>query len=60
MRRVFGNIVSTILITCCLCAVAFAQETTGSIEGTVKDPAGALVPNVTITVTDARNAGAGS
>jgi hypothetical protein len=60
MRKVFGNIVSTILITCCLCAVAFAQETTGSLEGTVKDPAGALVPNVTITVTDARNATTGT
>jgi hypothetical protein len=60
MRKVFGNIVSTILITCCLCAVAFAQETTGSLEGTVKDPAGALVPNVTITVTDARIATTGT
>ena len=54
MRRVFGNIISTILITCCLCIVALGQETTGGLEGTVKDPAGALVPNVTVTVTDAR------
>ncbi len=28
----------------CLNAVAFGQETTGNIEGTVKDVAGAVVP----------------
>ena len=56
MRTVFRNLVSTVLITCCLCAVAYAQETTGSIEGTVKDSAGALVPNVTVTVIDAGGA----
>ena len=41
-----------------LCVVALAllaigvqaQETTGSIQGTVKDQAGAVVPNVTITI----------
>ncbi len=32
---------------------SFAQETTGSIEGTVKDTAGALVPNVTVTISSA-------
>jgi hypothetical protein len=35
----------------CFSAVAFGQETTGEIQGTVKDPAGAVVPNVSITVT---------
>src|SRR5690349_23833946 len=29
----------------------FAQARIGSIQGTVKDPGGALVPNATITVT---------
>lgn len=29
----------------------FAQETTGSLQGTVKDPTGAVVPNATVTVT---------
>jgi hypothetical protein len=28
----------------------FAQETTGSIQGTVKDPSGAVLPGVTVTV----------
>ena len=36
------------------CSVAFGQETTGSIEGTVKDEAGAVVPNVTVTITNAK------
>ena len=36
------------------CSFAFAQETTGTIEGTVKDSAGALVPNVTLTITNAK------
>lgn len=35
----------------CLSTASFAQETTGDIEGTVKDPNGAVVPGVTITVT---------
>jgi hypothetical protein len=34
----------------CLAAIAFGQETTGNIEGTVKDPAGAVVPNVSVTI----------
>jgi hypothetical protein len=37
-----------------VCSIAFGQETTGSIEGTVKDEAGALVPNVTLTITNAK------
>jgi hypothetical protein len=36
------------------CSIAFGQETTGNIEGSVKDTAGALVPNVTLTVTNAK------
>ena len=33
---------------------AFAQQTLGSINGTVLDPAGASVPDATITVTDSQ------
>ena len=39
---------------------AFAQQTTGGIEGQVKDPAGALVPNVTVTITSARTTATGT
>ena len=34
-----------------MATVAFGQETTGSIEGTVKDPQGNLVAGVPVTVT---------
>ena len=30
---------------------AYCQETTGGLQGTVKDPTGAVVPNATVTVT---------
>ncbi|HEV7746810.1 MAG TPA: TonB-dependent receptor [Pyrinomonadaceae bacterium] len=42
------------------CPFVFAQETTGSIEGIVKDAAGALVPNVTLTITNAKAAASGT
>ncbi len=48
------------LIVFAVCSVAFGQETTGSIEGTVKDPAGALVPNVTLTITSANVSASGT
>jgi hypothetical protein len=44
-----------ILMFCAMLAVisvatATAQETTGGLQGTVKDPSGAVVPNATVTV----------
>ena len=30
---------------------AFAQETTAGLQGMIKDPSGAVVPNATVTVT---------
>jgi len=33
---------------------AFAQGSTGTVRGDVKDPAGAVVPNATVTLVDAR------
>jgi carboxypeptidase family protein len=48
------------LIVLTTCSLAFGQETTGSIEGTVKDTAGAAVPNVTLTITNARAAVSGT
>ena len=44
----------------CLCASAFGQETTGGIEGYVRDSAGAVVPNVTISVTSAGQTATGT
>jgi len=38
----------------CLSPAAFGQETSGSIEGSVKDAAGAVVPNLTLTITTAK------
>jgi len=46
-----------VLVTC---SFAFGQETTGSIEGTIKDSAGALVPNVAVTISNAKAATAGT
>jgi hypothetical protein len=55
-RRTF--LLAAIVLT--TCSLAFGQETTGSIEGTVKDAAGALVPNVTLTITSAKAAASGT
>src|SRR2546430_17633409 len=33
------------------CVSAFAQETTGGIQGTVKDPQGSVISGATVTVT---------
>jgi hypothetical protein len=41
-------------------SLALGQETTGNIEGTVKDSAGALVPNVELTITKAKAATSGT
>jgi hypothetical protein len=41
-------------------AIAMGQETTGGIEGTVKDANGAVVPNVTVTITNAAQASTGT
>ena len=51
-------LLAAIILT--VCSLAFGQETTGSIEGTVKDSAGALVPNVEVTITNARTAASGT
>ncbi len=38
-------------IVLCLAAMTFGQRTTGDIEGTVKDPKGAVVPGASVTLT---------
>lgn len=40
-----------VLLIATVSAFSFGQETTASLQGTVKDPTGALVPGATVTVT---------
>lgn len=42
--------ITMLSIVLLMSAVAFGQQTTGSIEGTVKDSGGAVIPNATVTV----------
>ena len=44
--------VSLLAVAFIFSAAAFAQSNTGSITGVVTDPAGAVVPNATVTVTN--------
>ncbi|MFZ0061443.1 MAG: carboxypeptidase regulatory-like domain-containing protein, partial [Pyrinomonadaceae bacterium] len=41
----------TLVLVLGLTGISFGQETTGTIEGTVKDPSGAVVPGVSVTAT---------
>lgn len=50
MANVLKSLFTMFALVLCLSVSAFAQETTGDIEGTVKDPNGAVVPGVVITV----------
>lgn len=61
MRKSFNFISFTLLIVLCLSIGAFGQaETTGNIEGTITDQAGAVVPNVTVTIKNASSSDSGS
>ena len=52
MRRITNlTIPCMLLLTAMLSTSVFAQTTTSTIEGTVKDPSGALVPGATVKVT---------
>src|SRR5688500_16675431 len=50
MRKNLHFLFVLLAFSFCLSISAFGQETTGDIEVTVKDPNGAVVPNVSITV----------
>ena len=50
MNKYFKFISMVLSIVLCFSAMAFGQETTGSIEGTVNDQAGAAVPGATVKV----------
>jgi Carboxypeptidase regulatory-like domain/TonB-dependent Receptor Plug Domain len=54
MHKRFINLSSILVLTLCFCTLAFGQETTGSIEVTVRDTTGAIVPNASITVESSR------
>ncbi|MCP9493129.1 MAG: TonB-dependent receptor [Pyrinomonadaceae bacterium MAG19_C2-C3] len=49
------NLSFVLALMLCLTGFAFGQETTGSVEGTVRDPQGAVVPNVEITLASTGN-----
>jgi hypothetical protein len=50
MYKNFKFITLAMSIVLCFSAMAFGQATTGSIEGTITDPTGAVVPGVEVTV----------
>ena len=46
--------IRVLLAVCCLIAVrSDAQQTLGSVSGSVVDPSGASIPGATVTVSDA-------
>ena len=46
----FKMLLSVAVVVFGLTGIAFGQETTGRIEGTIKDPNGNVVPGVSVTV----------
>ncbi len=60
MKKSLTHITLLWSLVLCLSTVAFGQETTGSIEGSVKDPTGALVPNLALTITNAKATASGT
>lgn len=55
MKQNFKYTNLLLLLIFCLSGVVWGQETTGGIEGTIKDANGAVVPSVTVTITTARS-----
>src|SRR5208282_3665907 len=55
MHKVRGLVPIVVLVCALLIFVGgvWAQETTGGLQGTVKDPSGAVVPNAKVVVTGA-------
>ena len=46
----FKLVLFTLVLVLGLTGISFGQETTGTIEGTIKEPTGAVVPGVDVTV----------
>lgn len=51
-KKTLMSILFAVAITICFSGMAIGQEITGSIVGTVRDAAGAVVPGATVTITD--------
>jgi hypothetical protein len=60
MKTNFRFVISMLALVALFAVSAFAQRTTGDIEGTVTDPSGAVVPNVTVTIVSAQSTGGGA
>ena len=54
MRIKLSYFISVLTLLSFLAVTSFGQETTGNIEITVRDPAGAVVPNASVTVESSR------
>lgn len=50
MRKNFKLVSLLLSLMLCISTTIFGQETTGEIQGTVKDPQGAVIPNADITI----------
>jgi len=60
MRKNIKYITLMLSLVFCLVTVSFGQETTGNIEGTVKDQTGAVVPTVTVTISSSQGVASGT
>jgi hypothetical protein len=60
MKTNFRFVISMLALVALFAVSAFAQRTTGDIEGVVTDPSGAVVPNVTVTIVSAQSTGGGA
>jgi hypothetical protein len=47
-----GRLIALIAISCLLSTLAWSQEARGTINGTVADPSGAVIPGATVVVTN--------
>lgn len=50
MTKYLGFCLLTLSLIFCLSAITFGQQTTGSVEGTIKDEKGGVIPGVGITL----------
>ncbi len=57
MKNILKTLFTLSALVLCFSFAAIAQETTGSIEGTLTDPNGAIVPGVEVTVSSQSGVG---